>query len=133
MKQVRTFLLKGKESMINHIKSVDELGCCYWKKAKNKRFQIGDVCYLFLSDSGHNQIRYRLEVIDTSCQRADKNCWHVPYTEDNDCYKLIPTALRYDGSELSYSALGNIGIKKHTQFMELNEVQVAYIDKYFNE
>lgn len=36
MERPRVFLLKGKESVINHVKSIRELGCCYWEKAQNK-------------------------------------------------------------------------------------------------
>ena len=45
MKSIRIFLLKGKESMIDHVKSIQTLGCAYWKKARNKNLQVGDICY----------------------------------------------------------------------------------------
>lgn len=50
MKSIRIFLLKGKESMIDHVKSIQTLGCAYWKKARNKNLQVGDICYLVLVD-----------------------------------------------------------------------------------
>jgi hypothetical protein len=46
MKPVRVFLLKGKESMIDHVKSIQELGCAYWKKSRNKNLNVGDICSL---------------------------------------------------------------------------------------
>lgn len=64
MKSIRIFLLKGKESMIDHVKSIQTLGCAYWKKARNKNLQVGDICYLYLIGKGHYQIRFRLEVVD---------------------------------------------------------------------
>lgn len=109
MNRVRVFLLKGKEDMIDHIKSVKELGCCYWKKVANKRLQIGDICYLFLSGKGHNQIRYRLIVEEVSCRCEDKNCWKIPYKEDSDCYKLVPTSKMYSGDKLSREKLDTLG------------------------
>ena len=81
-------MLKGIESFIDHIKSVETLGVCYWKKANNKKFNIGDICYLYLSDNKHNAIRYKLEVVDTSCERIDSDCWLKPFKPDKDCYKL---------------------------------------------
>lgn len=131
MNRVRVFLLKGKEDMIDHVKSVKELGCCYWKKAANKRLQIGDICYLFLSGKGHNQIRYRLIVEEVSCQREDKNCWKIPYKEDFDCYKLVPTSKMYSGDKLSREKLEDIGISRYVQFKELNNNQADFLDKFF--
>lgn len=127
----RIFLLKGKESVIDHIKSVSELGCCYWKKAANKRLKKGDICYLFLSGKGHNQVRFRLEVSEENCRREDKNCWKIPFKDDHNCYKLIPTAEMYTGNKLSRETLEDIGINRYVQFMELNDKQADFIDDFF--
>ena len=131
MKPVRVFLLKGKESMIDHVKSIQELGCAYWKKARNKNLNVGDICYLYLIGKGHYQVRYRLEVVDTSCVRQDSSCWITPFIADNDCYKLIPTSAMYEGDELSLNALEDIGINRHTQFKELDEKQEVYLSRYY--
>ena len=80
---------------------------------------------------GHYQVRYRLEVVDTSCVRADSPCWITSYIPDNDCYKLIPTFKMYGGNELSLCTLESIGINRHTQFKELNEMQEDFLSKYF--
>lgn len=45
MKEIRVHLLKGIESRIDHVKSVKELGYCYWKKANkqtlaNRRYML---------------------------------------------------------------------------------------------
>ena len=133
MRTIRKFILKGKESMIDHIKSVNELGCIYWVTARNKHMLVGDVCYLFLIGKGHNQIRYRLEVVDTNCMRNDRDCWHVPFVGNKPCYKLIPTAQMYQGNNLSRASLEKIGIKRHVQYMELNDEQVAFIDGFFKD
>lgn len=127
----RFFLFKGKESMIDHVKSVKELGCCYWKKSPNKRLRKGDICYLFLSGIGHNQVRFRLEVSEESCTREDKTCWKITFKEDYNCYKLIPTAKMYSGDKLSRENLEKIGINRYVQFMELNEHQVDFLDSHF--
>lgn len=127
MKPVRVFLLKGKESMIDHVKSIQELGCAYWKKSRNKNLNVGDICYLYLIGKGHYQVRYRLEVVETSCVRADSSCWITSYIPDNDCYKLIPTSNMYEGNELSLDTLESIGINRHTQFKEVNEIQEEYL------
>lgn len=114
--------------MIDHIKSIEMLGCVYWKKAKNKNFHVGDLCYLYLSGKGHNQIRYCLEVVDTSCERVDKDCWIVPFLPDKDCYKLRPIGKMYDGNQLSLNDLEYMGINRHTQFQKLNDEQALVID-----
>lgn len=36
MESIRIFLLKGKENMIDHVKSIQTLGCAYWKKLVTK-------------------------------------------------------------------------------------------------
>ena len=131
MRPIRIFLLKGKESMIDHVKSMQELGCVYWKKARNKNLNVGDICYLYLIGKGHYQVRYRLEVVDTSSMRADSSCWITSFVQDNDCYKLVPTSSMYDGNELSLNTLESIGINRHTQFMELDEMQNSYLNRFF--
>lgn len=87
--------------MIDHVKSIQTLGCAYWKKARNKNLRIGDICYLF------------------------------PFKADHDCYKLIPTSAMYEGEELSLDTLEEIGINRHSQFKELNEYQEVFLSKYF--
>ena len=131
MKPVRVFLLKGKESMIDHVKNIQELGCAYWKKSRNKNLNVGDICYLYLIGKGHYQVRYHLEVVETSCVRADSSCWITSYIPDNDCYKLIPTSNMYEGNELSLDTLESIGINRHTQFKEVNEIQEEYLSCFF--
>ena len=131
MKPIRVFLLKGKESMIDHVKSIQTLGCAYWKTSRNKKLEVGDICYLYLIGKGHYQVRYRLEVVDTSCVREDSSCWITPFQADENCYKLIPTFTMYEGKELSLDTLEEIGINRHTQFKELNEFQEDFLNKYF--
>jgi hypothetical protein len=63
-KEMNSYLLIGLESLIDHIGSIRDLGIVYWKKA-NKKMQIGDIVYLFISDIEHNRVMYRLEVVDT--------------------------------------------------------------------
>lgn len=117
--------------MIDHVKSIQTLECAYWKKARNKKLRIGDICYLYLIGKGHYQVRYRLEVVDTSCVREDSSCWIAPFKADNDCYKLIPTSAMYEGEKLSLDTLEEIGINRHSQFKELNEYQEDFLSKYF--
>ena len=132
MRLNRVFLLKGKECMIDHVKSIQELRCVYWKKARNKNLNIGDICYLYLIGKGHCQVRYRLEVVDTSCVRTDMSCWMTSYVPDDDCYKLIPTSVMYEGNELSLDVLESIGINRHAQYKELDKKQEEYLSGFFN-
>jgi hypothetical protein len=132
MKVVRKFILKGKEKIIDHVKSVSELRCIYWVRASNKNMAIGDICYLFLIGKGHDQVRFRLEVVETHCMREDKDCWNIPFVGNKMCYKLIPTAPMYNGKDLSRDDLELIGINRHTQYKELNDEQAHFLDKYFD-
>lgn len=133
MKPIRIFLLKGRENVIDHVKSIQTLGCIYWRKSRNKRLGIGDICYLYLIGKGHYQVRYRLEVVDTSCTRDDSSCWIAPFQADNNCYKLVPTAAMYEGSELSLDTLEEIGVNRYSLFKELNESQEVFLRKYFRD
>jgi len=131
MEHQRYFLLKGIESFIDHIKSVNIHGVCWWKKACNKRFNVGDICYLYLSDSKHNSIRYKLEVVDTCSERLDSDCWKKSFKADKDCYLLKPIGEMYQGEELHRDRLEEMGISRYVQFMELTPDMVEYIDKRF--
>lgn len=104
---------------------------CLLEKSRNKKLEVGDICYLYLIGKGHYQVRYRLEVVDTSCVREDSSCWITPFQADENCYKLIPTFTMYEGKELSLDTLEEIGINRHTQFKELNEFQEDFLNKYF--
>nr|WP_295898836.1 hypothetical protein [uncultured Alistipes sp.] len=131
MKVRNVFLLKGIERMIDHVKSLEELKCAYWKKARNKKFQVGDICFLYLSGKGHNQIRYCLEVVDTDCRREDAVCWKKTFRPDNHSYKMIAIYPMYQGQELSLDMLESIGIKRHTQFRRLDDQQADILFSYF--
>ena len=128
---MRFFLLKGIERRIDHVKSLEELKCAYWKKARNKKFQVGDVCFLYLSGKGHNQVRYCLEVVDTSCRREDADCWKEVFQPDTDCYKLEALYPMYKGNELSLDKLESLGINRYTQFHCLNDDQARELLSYF--
>ena len=52
---MNSYLLIGLESLIDHIGCIRDLGIAYWKKA-NKKMQIGDIVYLFISDVEHNRV-----------------------------------------------------------------------------
>ena len=84
---MNSYLLIGHESLIDHIGCIRDLGIAYWKKA-NKKMQIGDIIYLFISDVEHNRVMYRLQVVETDCVRDDKKYWRGTYKHDTSCFKL---------------------------------------------
>ena len=84
-----------------------------------------------MSGKGHYQIRYKLEVTNTSVPRHDESCWIAPFVPDNDCYEFTPVAAMYEGEELGYDELESIGISRYTQYSTLNAEQVNFIDKHF--
>ena len=125
MNSIKYVLLKGNERFLDHPKSVALYGKLFWRKS-DKKFNVGDIVYLFMSGKGHYQIRYKLEVTNTSVP-----CWIAPFVPDNDCYEFTPVAAMYEGEELGYDELESIGISRYTQYSTLNAEQVNFIDKYF--
>lgn len=115
--------------MIDHIKCINELKCLYWTKGR-KRFAIGDICYLYLTNGGYNQICYKLKVANTSTSRKDEKFWKVPFFPDPDCIKLIPISSMYEGDYLKRADLENIGISRYIQsYKYLDKEQVDYIEQ----
>ena len=117
---VKHVLLKGNEKFIDHTKSIALLGKLYWRKS-NKKLNVGDIVYLFLSGKGDYQIRYKLEVTHTSVERQDEMCW----------LELTPLAAMYEGEELGHKQLEDAGINRYVQYCVLTKEQVAYIDSFF--
>ena len=95
-----------------------------------RNFMLVTSC-LFMSGKGHCQIRYKLEVTNTSVPRQDEKCWLAPFMPDNDCFEFTPVAHIYEGKELGYNELESIGVSRYVQYSVLNEEQINFIDKYF--
>ena len=130
MNTIKHVLLKGNESFLDHTKSIALYSKLYWRKS-NKKLNVGDIVYLFMSGKGHYQIRYKLEVTNTSVPRQDEKCWLAPFVPDNDCFEFTPVAAMYEGEELGYNELESIGISRYVQYSVLNNEQINFIDKYF--
>ncbi len=130
MNIIKHVLLKGNENFLDHTKSVALYGKLYWRKS-NKKLNVGDIVYLFMSGKGHYQIRYKLEVTNISVQRQDEKCWLAPFIPDNDCFEFTPIKAMYEGDELGYEQLEKVGINRYVQYCILTEKQVAYIDQFF--
>lgn len=130
MNTVKHVLLKGNENFLNHPKSIALFGKLYWRKS-NKKLNVGDIVYLFMSGKGHCQIRYKLEVTNTSVERHDEICWLTPFKQDKDCFEFTPLSGMYKGEELGYRQLEMVGISRYVQYCILTREQVAYIDQYF--
>ncbi|MCQ2074607.1 MAG: hypothetical protein MJY77_05355 [Bacteroidaceae bacterium] len=122
----RHFIIKGNEQMINHVRSINELGCLYWRKS-HKNLELGDTVYLFITKTRNCGIRYRLTVTDIDCERKDSSCWNVPFIPDKHCYKFTLDT-EYKGIALSLNALNKIGISPYVMFKQLNPEQVNFID-----
>ena len=106
---MNSYLLIGLESLIDHIGCIRDLGIAYWKKA-NKKMQIGDIVYLFISDVKHNRVMYRLEVVETDSVRDDKKYWRGTYKHDTSCFKLKNISGVYLGEGIDYDELEEHGI-----------------------
>ena len=68
MNSIKYVLLKGNENFLDHPKSIALYGKLFWRKS-DKKLNVGDIVYLFMSGKGHYQIRYKLEVTNTSVAR----------------------------------------------------------------
>ena len=127
---MNSYLLIGLESLIDHIGCIRDLGIAYWKKA-NKKMQIGDIVYLFISDIEHNRVMYRLEVIETDSVRDDKKYWRGTYKHDTSCFKLKNTSGVYLGEGLDHDDLEKHGISRYVQYKKLNQEQAEWLEKHF--
>lgn len=130
MNSIKYVLLKGNENFLDHPQSIALFGKLYWRKS-TKKLNVGDIVYLFMSGKGHYQIRYKLEVTNTSVPRPDEKCWLAPFVPDNDCFEFTPVSEMYEGKDLGYDELEDIGISRYAQYVELNKEQVDFIDKFF--
>lgn len=127
---MNNYLLIGLESLIDHIGCIRDLGIAYWKKA-NKKMQIGDIVYLFISDIEHNRVMYRLEVVDVDSVRDDKKYWRGTYKHDTSCFKLRNTSGVYHGEGLDHDDLEKHGISRYVQYKKLNKEQAEWLEKHF--
>ena len=127
---MNSYLLIGLESLIDHIGSIRDLGIVYWKKA-NKKMQIGDIVYLFISDIEHNRVMYRLEVVDTDCVRDDRKYWRGIYKHDSSCFKLRNIGGIYQGDGLDHDDLEKHGISRHVQYKRLTTEQAEWLEEHF--
>lgn len=55
MNTIKHVLLKGNESFHDHTKSIALYGKLYWRKS-DKKLNVGDIVYLFMSGKGHYPI-----------------------------------------------------------------------------
>lgn len=117
--------------MIDHVKSIQILGCAYWKKARNKNLQVGDICYLYLISKGHYKYAFVLKWLIFVVFVKTVLVGLLHSRQITIVIKLIPTAAMYMGDALSLDTLEEIGINRHSQFKELNECQEDYLRKYF--
>lgn len=127
---MNNYILIGIESYIDHIGSIRELGIAYWKKA-NKKMQVGDIVYLFISDTEHNRVMYKLQVVETDSVRADKKYWHGKYEHDNCCFKLKNISPVYHGDGLGRDELEEHGISRYVQYKRLTEEQAGWLASHF--
>lgn len=127
---MNSYLLIGLESLIDHIGCIRETGIAYWKKA-NKRMQVGDIAFLFISDKGHNRVMYRLQVVETDSVRADRKYWRGTYQHDNCCFKLENIAAEYHGEGLDHDDLEEHGISRYVQYKKLSAEQADWLASHF--
>ena len=124
------YLLIGLEDFIDHIGCIRDRGIVFWKKA-NKRMQLGDIVYLFISDREHDKIMYRLEVTDTDSERTDREYWKHTFQPDPHCFVLTNTAAVFDGDGLGRDDLETHGISRYVQYKHLTKDQADWLDGFF--
>lgn len=129
---MNSYLLIGLEDFIDHISSIRDLGICFWKKS-NKKMQLGDIVYLFISDRIHDKIMFRLEVVDTDCERTDRRYWHQTFVPDKHSFVLKNTAAKFNGDGLGRDDLESHGISRYVQYKKLSREQAEWIDSFFSE
>ena len=128
---MNSYILIGLENFIDHIGSIRDLGLCFWKKS-NKKMQLGDIVYLFISDHIHDKIMYRLKVVDTDCERTDSKYWVQTFVPDKHCFKLKNTAAMFDGDGLGRDDLEKHDISRYVQYKKLSFEQAEWIESFFS-
>lgn len=93
--------------------------------------QVGDIVYLFISDTEHNRVMYKLQVVETDSVRADKKYWHGKYEHDNCCFKLKNISPVYHGDGLGRDELEEHGISRYVQYKRLTEEQAGWLASHF--
>lgn len=129
-----SYIFIAKENRIDHIRCIQELGCCYWWKKcgrGERHLQIGDIVYLFISDKIHNRVMYRLEVVDTNSTRDDAKYWKTKFEPDNSCFKLQNVSSVYTGVGLTRNELELHGIKRKILSKKLDAKQSAWFESHF--
>lgn len=124
------YFIVGKEDMIDHIRCVKERNILFWKKG-NKKMNVGDIIYIFISGKGFNRVMFRMEISETSCYRDDDKYWKVPFETDSNCFKFTNTSASYNGEGLTWNNLTEYGIKRGVQYKKLNHQQSQWLDSYF--
>lgn len=130
----QSYILIAKESFIDHIRCIHETGCCYWRKKHgkgDKKMEVGDIVYLFISDKIHDRVMYRMEVASTYSTRDDAKYWKVKFEPDNDCFKFQNISPAYTGIHLNRQDLEDHGIKRQILYKKLNQEQADWLEKYF--
>lgn len=122
---MRVHYLIGKENFIDHVSCVKDHGYLYWKKS-NKKMELGDIVYLFISGKPYNRVMYKLEVSDTDVPRDDSQYYRKAFTPDSSCYRFTVVA-EYNGECLVRDELEKHGIRRHVQYKMLDKVQADWI------
>lgn len=129
-----SYIFIAKESTIDHVRCIRDLGFCYWWKKcgrGERHLQIGDIVYLFISDKIHNRVMYRLEVADTNSTRDDVKYWKTKFEPDNSCFKLQNVSPVYTGTGLTRDELEMYGIKRQILSKKLDAKQAAWLESHF--
>ena len=126
----RRWLVLADNKTYEYDKAIADLGYFYLN-AKNRKLQVGDIVYLFMSKS--KRVRYETVVTQLNVRRKDKGYWITPQ-EEIAC-KLKLSAV-YKGKSLTAAQLRLHGFKgeKSIKLPICRNTQLLdYIEEQFQE
>ena len=104
---MREWMVFAKKERCDHYKALQEIGFIDWAKARNFRFEIGDIVYVFSSEK--RKIIFKTVVVEDNVSRGDSAYWFEKAPQ-RLTYRL-KAEKEYTGNNLSEELLMEHGFK----------------------
>lgn len=127
---MKNWIVFANANRCNHYKALKEIGFINWAKARNFKFEIGDIVYIF--SSKERKIIFKTIVVADNESRRDSKYW-VEETPRDITYRLEADK-EYTGDMLSESQLMKYGFKGGRSLQTpqyKNTKLVTYISEQF--
>ena len=134
----RTWLAYANTQNCRHREALNNLHFINWTMNMNRKFNIGDIVYLYVSDE--KSVRFKTKVVAANCKRGDSDYWNKkdkPKIKKKLSYPTYKLELikEYFGEDLAESFLIQHEYKPRSlqSPMYNNPSLFQYIDEVFND